>query len=70
MACGGGCGDSELEVERGAGSDMCGSVVEEERAPELLDCLVEFGDPALSLADEVRLPEFGWSSGWATEGDF
>lgn len=48
---------------------MCGSVDEEETAPELLDCLVEFGDPAPSLADEVRLPEFAWSSGWVAEGD-
>jgi hypothetical protein len=49
---------------------MRGRMDEEGMAPELLDCLVEFGDPAPSLAEEVRLPEFAWSSGWVADGDF
>jgi hypothetical protein len=74
MACGGagaggGCGDSELEVEIGDGSDMRGRA-DGGMAPELLDCLAELGDPAPSLADEVRLPGFAWSSGWVAVWDF
>ena len=43
-------------------------VVEVERA----DCLVELAVPAAapSLADEVRLTEFEWSSEWFTFWDF
>lgn len=63
---GGGCGDSEFEVGFGVGSEMRGRV-EDGTEPELLDCLAEFGDPAPSLADEVRLPGPAWSSDWADD---
>jgi hypothetical protein len=58
-----------LEVERGDGSDICGRI-DDGMGPELLDCLAELGAPAPSLAEEVRLPEFAWSSGCVAVWDF
>lgn len=37
---------------------------------ELADCLLELVAPAPSLADEVRVPEFAWSSDWLAVWDF
>lgn len=68
-----GCGEPDLEeVEIGVGSDIRGRM-DDELGPELLElaaCLAELVVPAPSLADEVRLPEFGWSSDWFAVWDF
>lgn len=59
-----------MGVEIGVGSDIRGRI-EDGIGPEVLDCLLaELGAPAPSLADEVRLPEFAWSSGWVAVWDF
>lgn len=67
-----GWGDSEFEAEIGVGSDIRGRT-EGDMAPELAelaDCLVGLVAPAPSLADELRLPEVAWSSGWFAVCDF
>jgi hypothetical protein len=64
-----GCGDSEAGVKVGVGSDIFGRI-EDEMGPELVGCVAEFGAPAPSLADEVRLPEFACSSGCVAVWDF
>lgn len=71
--------DVGVGVGVGVGSDIRGRMEEDAGGlgPALLvpvevaDCLAELGVPAPSLAAEVRLPEFAWSSpGWAAGCDF
>lgn len=69
-----GCGDAVSEVEEveiaGVGSDIRGRMeLEDDTGPGLLE-VAELVAPAPSLADEVRLPEFAWSSGWFAVWDF
>lgn len=61
-------------VEIGVGSDIRGRMEDEDGMESgilgLAECLIELVTPAPSLADEVRLPEFAWSSDGLTVWDF